>query len=119
MLKQAYRRLQQGILWVCVWSVTLPVWANLPKPPDSDIANETNDWIDIGGSMAYKTLRYSCMIVGVMICIGAAFGIFKAFHTAQERQELGHFFKHAGVAVAAAAIGAGLIWAGYSIMPTA
>ena len=31
---------------------------------------------------------------------------------------MSHFFKHAGMAVGAAAMGAGLIWAGYSIMPT-
>lgn len=118
MLKQVYRRLQQGVLWVCAWSVCLPVWAALPLPPKSDMADDTNDWIDVGGNLAYKSLRYSCMIVGVMVCVGAAFGIFKAYHTAQEKQELGHFFKHGAVAVVAAAIGAGLIYAGYAILPT-
>ena len=78
----------------------------------------TNDWIDVGGNLVYKSLRYSCMIVGVMVCVGAAFGIFKAYQPSQEKQELGHFFKHGGVAVVAAAIGAGLIYAGYAIMPT-
>jgi hypothetical protein len=117
MLKKIYRRMQQGMLWVCAWSVCLPVWADLPRPPDSDIANGSSDWIDVGGNLAYKSLRYSCLIVGVMICVGAAFGIFKAYHTAQEKQELGHFFKHGAVAVAAAAIGAGLIYAGYTILP--
>ena len=72
MLKRAYRRLQQGVLWICAWSVTLPVWADLPKPPASDIASGNNDWIDVGGSLAYKSLRYSCMIIGVMLCVGAA-----------------------------------------------
>jgi hypothetical protein len=119
MLKQVYRRLQQGVLWVCAWSVCLPGWADLPRPPTSDMADSTNDWIDVGGNLAYKSLRYSCMIVGVMVCVGAAFGIFKAYHTAQEKQELGHFFKHGAVAVVAAAIGAGLIYAGYAILPTA
>ena len=67
MLKQVYRRLQQGVLWVCAWSVSLPVWADLPRPPDSDMASGNNDWIDVGGNLAYKSLRYSCMIVGVMV----------------------------------------------------
>lgn len=119
MLKPTYRRLQQGILWICAWSVTLPVWANLPTPPASDVADSTNDWIDVGGNLAYKSMRYTCLIVGVMLCVGAAFGIFRAFGISQEKQEMSHFFKQAGMAVAAAAMGAGLIWAGYSIMPAA
>lgn len=109
------------LLWLSVWLSTfaLPALADLPKPPSSDVADSTNDWIDVGGNLAYKSLRYSCMIVGAMVLIGAAFGIAKAYHTAQEKQELGHFFKHGGVAVVAAAIGLGLIYAGYSIIPPA
>jgi hypothetical protein len=120
-LKQMVSRCRHGWLWVSVSlsSISLPAWADLPKPPDSDVANGNNDWIDVGGNLAYKSLRYSCMIVGAMILIGAAFGIAKAYHTSQEKQELGHFFKHGGIAVAAAAIGVGLIYAGFQILPSA
>ena len=59
------------------------------------------------------------MIIGAMILAGAAYGIAKAYHAAQEKQDLGHFFKHGAVAVAAAAIGVGLLYAGYDIIPTA
>jgi hypothetical protein len=119
-LKQMVSRCRHGWLWLSVSlsSIALPAWAELPTPPDNDVAKGNNDWIDVGGNLAYKSLRYSCMIVGAMILIGAAFGIVKAYHTSQEKQELGHFFKHGGIAVAAAAIGMGLIYAGFQILPT-
>lgn len=118
-LKQSIQRLQQALCWFSIWSVSLPAWADLPRPPDGDMANGNSDWIDVGGSLAYKSLRYTCIIVGAMILAGAAFGIAKAYHAAQEKQDLGHFFKHGAVAVAAAAIGIGLLYAGYSIIPAA
>ncbi len=120
-LKQIMSRCRHGLLWLSVSlsGISLPAWAELPTPPKDDIADSTNDWIDVGGNLAYKSLRYSCMIVGAMILIGAAFGIAKAYHTSQEKQELGHFFKHGGIAVAAAAMGIGLIYAGFQIIPSA
>lgn len=120
-LKQTASRYRHGLLWLSVGlsSISLPAWADLPKPPDSDMASGNNDWIDVGGNLAYKSLRYSCLIVGAMILIGAAFGIVKAYHTSQEKQELSHFFKHGAIGVAAAAIGAGLIYAGFQIIPPA
>jgi hypothetical protein len=93
-------------------------YADLPKPPLSDMANSSNDWIDVGGQLAYKTLSYALIAMGVMIVSGAAFGIFKSYHVAQERQDLGHFFKHTAVAIAAVAIGAGLLFVGHSIIPS-
>jgi hypothetical protein len=41
----------------------------------------------------------------------------KAFHTAHEKQDLGHFFKMLIVGLIAAAIGIGLVYAGYQIIP--
>ena len=91
--------------------------ADLPKPPASSLANSSNDWIDVGGNLAYKTLSYALIAMGAMIASGAAFGIFKSYHVAQERQDLGHFFKHTAVAIATVAIGAGLLYMGFSIIP--
>jgi hypothetical protein len=119
MLKHWLNRISQAALWVGVWLTSSSAWADLPKPPDSDIASGNSDWIDVGGNLAYKSLRYSCMIIGAMILAGAAYGIAKAYHAAQEKQDLGHFFKHGAVAVAAAAIGVGLLYAGYEIIPPA
>lgn len=119
MFKQGLRRFQRGLWLLSLNLVAWPSWADLPKPPDSDMASGNSDWIDVGGSLAYKGLRYTCIIVGAMILAGAAFGIAKSYHAAQEKQDLGHFFKHSAVAVVAAAIGIGLLYAGYEIIPTA
>lgn len=118
MLKRSFHRIKQGFYLLTAYAVTLPVWADLPTPPDSDITQDgATDWIDVGGNMTYKTLSYALIALGAMIVAGSAFGIFKAYHTAQEKQDLGHFFKHLAVSVAAAAIGAGLLYAGYKIIP--
>ncbi len=81
-LNEIVSRCRHGLLWLSVSlsSISLPAWADLPSPPNSDIASGNNDWIDVGGNLAYKSLRYSCMIVGAMILIGAAFGIQSLSH---------------------------------------
>ncbi len=117
MLKKYRKRLIDGFYFLLTYGITLPALADLPKPPDNDIANGNSDWIDVGGNLAYKTLSYALIALGAMIVAGSAFGIFKAYHAAQEKQDLGHFFKHAAVSIAAAAIGAGLLYAGYQIIP--
>ncbi len=118
MFKRSLSKIKNGFLMCGIYLASLPCLAVLPQPPDADVADGTNDWIDVGGSLAYKTLSYALIALGAMIVAGAAFGIFKAYHSAQERQDLGHFFKHSAVAVAAAAIGAGLLYAGYQIIQT-
>lgn len=118
MFKLIQVRWQQAILALCVFFVTSPLFADIPKPPEADLANGSNDWIDVGGSMAYRVLHYACIVLGVVVLIAAAFGIVKAYHVARERQELGHFFTHSAVAVVAAAIGLGLLYSGYTIIPT-
>lgn len=117
MFKHAFHLLKSKYYLLLTTVLTLPALAALPEPPASDIADGTNDWIDVGGNMTYKTLSYALIALGAMIVAGSAFGIFKAYHTAQEKQDLGHFFKHLAVALAAAAVGAGLLWGGYSIIP--
>jgi hypothetical protein len=103
---------------VGIYLYVLPIYADLPKPPDGDMPSGSNDWIDVGGSLAYKALHYACIILGVVVLVGAAFGIVKAYHVAREKQELGHFFTHGAVAVVAAALGLGLLYAGYTILPS-
>jgi len=117
MLKKVFEKIQYLIGFGICWLLS-PAFAILPTPPDSDMPNGNHDWIDVGGNLTYKVLSYSLIAIGAMILLGAAFGIFKAYHVAQDKQDLGYFFKHSAVAVASAAIGAGLLYAGYSIIPT-
>jgi hypothetical protein len=96
--------------------VTNPVFADLPKPPDKDIANGTNDWADVGGALIIKALTMLCYALAAGILIGTAATVIKAFYVAQEKQDLGHFFKTLIVGVIAAAIGLGLIFAAYTVL---
>jgi len=118
MLKNVLQKYQQLGAIVAMYLYHISVCADLPRPPDDDLASGSNDWIDVGGSLAYKALHYACIILGVVVLVGAAFGIVKAYHVARERQELGHFFTHGAIAVVAAALGLGLLYAGYTIIPS-
>ncbi len=91
-------------------------WAALPTPPVSDMATGTKDWIDVGGGLINKVLSLGCIAMGAALLVGVAAGILKSYHTAQERQDLGHFFKMLVVGLLAAAVGIGLVYAGYQIV---
>jgi hypothetical protein len=116
--REMFKRIQKV---VCLWSLylyLLPTYADLPRPPDGDMPSGSSDWIDVGGNLAYKALHYACIILGAVVLVGAAFGIAKAYHVARDKQELGHFFTHGAVAVVASALGLGLLYAGYIIIPS-
>src|SRR5688572_189456 len=83
--------------------INFPVYASLPKPPDNDMANSSNDWLDVGGTLMSKAIKIGCIGLGAIILIGAAGGIIKAYHVAHEKQDLGHFFKMLIIGLVAAA----------------
>ena len=94
------------------------VWAELPTPPANDIADSSKDWIDVGGSLINKVLSISCIALGAALLVGVAAGILKSYHVAHDRQDLGHFFKMLVIGLLVAAIGIGLVYAGYQIVGT-
>lgn len=97
-------------------SYVSPLWAALPTPPASDMASGSKDWIDVGGGLINKVLSVGCIAMGAALLVGVAAGILKSYHVAQERQDLGYFFKMLVVGLLAAAIGIGLVYAGYQIV---
>ena len=118
------RKLIQRLHKIKVWLYLLPVllvssrtFADLPTPPAKDIANSSNDWADVGGTLIFKVIGYVCYALGALILVGVAATVLKAFYTAQEKQDLGHFFKTLIVGLIAAAIGIGLVYGGYQIIP--
>lgn len=117
MFKAIWRRWQHMTLWLSAW-LTTSAFAEIPKPPDADVANSTNDWITVGGNMTYRVLQIVCLVVMALLIIGCAYNIVKAYHVSQERQDLGHFFKHGAISLLAAAIGTGLLYACYNMIPT-
>lgn len=115
-MKNYFSKLTGYLLRLFVLMSTSAAWAELPKPPDSDMASSSKDWIDVGGSLMNKVLSITCIAVGAAILIGVAAGILKAYHVAHEKGDLGHFFKMLVVGLLAAAVGIGLIYAGYQVV---
>jgi hypothetical protein len=93
-----------------------PLLAALPTPPSADMPDGSNDWIDVGGTLIAKVVKVTCIGLGAVILIGTAGGIIKAYQVAHDKQDLGHFFKMLIVGLIAAAIGLGLVYAGYTIV---
>lgn len=94
--------------------VQMSAWADLPQPPSGDMANSSQNWIEAGKIMLFKLIEYACIAGGALVIIGVAFNIFSAYHVAQEKQDLGHFFKHLMVGLLVAAVASGLIYVGYT-----
>lgn len=99
-------------------ATTIRSFASLPTPPSEDIADSSHDWIDIGSSMTTRVITIVCVALGALILVGTAAGIIKAFHTAQERQDLSHFFRMLGAGLVAAVVGVALVYAGWNVVQT-
>lgn len=117
-MKQLFMKGKNYFYGIFALLITLPVWADMPTPPSEDIANSSQDWVDVGGSLAYRGLKIFCLVVGVIIFVGAAGGILKSYQAVHERQEYGHFIKALFIGLIVAAIGIALVYAGWSILPT-
>src|SRR5579872_2282643 len=117
MIKKYWHKIKNFCFIMLILFISSPVWADLPKPPDKDIANSSSDWADVGGALVFKVIGYVCYALGALILVSVAGTVLKAFHTAHEKQDLGHFFKMLIVGLIAAAIGIGLVYAGYQIIP--
>lgn len=116
-MKKHWHKIKDFCFMMLILIISSPVWADLPKPPAKDIANSTSDWADVGGALVFKVIGYVCYALGALILVSVAGTVLKAFHTAHEKQDLGHFFKMLIVGLVAAAIGIGLVYAGYQIIP--
>jgi len=90
-MKQLFKKSKNFLYGIFVMLMTLPALADMPTPPSEDIANSSQDWIDVGGGMAYRTLKITCLVVGVIILVSAAAGMIKSYQNVHERQEYGHF----------------------------
>lgn len=117
-MKRWWKRCNDFLLFMFVTLMTSPVWAEIPKPPDKDLANGSNDWIDVGGNLSYRILSITCVVLGVITLIAVAAGLVKAYNTVHDRQDYGHFFKMLIVGLVCAALAIGLIYGGYSIIPS-
>jgi hypothetical protein len=103
-------------VYITLFTFSSPAWADLPSPPAGDMATSSQDWSDVGGAMLYKLIGIACVALGAVIVLAVAGGILKAYHTAHEKGDLGHFFKMLFVGLLVAAIGLGLDYSAYQIV---
>jgi hypothetical protein len=116
-MQKYWHKIKDYCLLTFILLISSPVWADLPTPPAKDIANSSKDWGDVGGALVFKVIGYVCYALGALILVSVASTVLKAFHTAHEKQDLGHFFKMLIVGLIAAAIGIALVYSGYQIIP--
>lgn len=117
-MQKVLSKFSNWILKIFILMMVSPVWADLPKPPDSDMASGNKSWLDIGQSQMNKVLSIAAVAIGAAILIGVAAGTLKAYHVAHEKGDLGHFFKMLLIGLLAAAVGIGLVYAGYQVVKT-
>lgn len=110
-----FKKIADGIFLFCILSFHA-IWAALPKPPDSDLANESKGWVDAGMGITFKALKLTAIGLGALILFGLAGEIAKAYKVAQERQDIGHFFKYLIAGLICAAIIIALIYFGYQAL---
>ena len=115
-MKKWWKYSKNFLVTAFVMVMTSQVMAALPTPPSEDQPTGSQDWIDVGGIMVNRTITIVCIAMGAIILVAAAAGIVKAYHTAHEKQDLGHFFKMLIVGLIASAIGIGLVYAGWNIV---
>lgn len=117
-MKNIVKKINDITLALIITLFNTNVWADLPKPPDSDLASGNKGWLDVGGSMLNKAVNVVCLALAAFILLGVAGGIYKAYHTAQEKGELGHFFRMLIVGLIVAGLAIALIYAARQIIGT-
>jgi hypothetical protein len=115
-MKKFILNCRNKFMFAYIMLFTSTAWADLPTPPTGDMATSSKDWGDVGGAMLYKLIGIACIALGAVIVLAVAGGILKAYHTAHEKGDLGHFFKMLFVGLLVAAIGLGLDYSAYQIV---
>lgn len=115
-MKNIVKKVNDITLVILITLFNTNAWADLPKPPDSDMASGNKGWLDVGGNMLNKAVNIASLALAAFILFGVAGGIYKAYHTAQEKGELGHFFKMLIIGLLVAGLGIALIYVGRQVV---
>ena len=83
--------------------------AALPKPASYEYAQD-GDWIKVAETIGDKATHVFLIFLGVALLGGVFSGILRGYQSAQERQEMSHFFKAVGVGLICLALGLGLLY---------
>jgi len=89
------------------------VSASIPSAPSSDIANGSQDWLDVAAFMLKSKIGPIVVVgTGLVVLCGVASVIFRSYQRAQEKEDLSIFFKSAFAGLIAATCGIALIYVG-------
>lgn len=108
------KKIVQKAIYAYLILVNSTCWAGLPKPPSADTANGNQDWILTGKNMVFAMIGYAAIAGGSVILAGIALNMFNAYQVAQEKQDLGHFFKHLMVGLLVAAMTSAIMYVAYT-----
>lgn len=92
-----FKKASWSLLGFCF--ITQQALADLPTPPSDELPSGNNSWIDVGGSLIFKVMEIALIVGAAGGCIAAIGGFIKAYHTAQEKQDLSHFAKYGFLSV--------------------
>lgn len=116
-MKKNLIKIQDLFISLCITVMSSPLWAAMPTPRSDQKLDANHDTVDVGSAVIFKVVKITSFSLGAFIMLGVAATVLKAFHTAQEKQDLGHFFKTLLVGILVASVGVFLVYSGYSIIP--
>lgn len=108
-LRTLQQRATQLTTTISLTLITHPAWANIPTPPSYEYAQD-GDWLRTGQAIGNKAVHIFLIFMGVALLVGVFAGILRGYQSAQERQEMSHFFKAVGVGLICLALGLGLLY---------
>ena len=115
---QAISKIRNSLVLLASYFLCLPVWADLPKPPDQfDIkdGNYANALISYG----LTVMGYGCYLLAGLAFLFVGYEMIAAYQEAKKMEKLSHFFVWALVGVFTLAICLGLLYAGNSLITSA
>ncbi len=92
-----FKKVSWSLVGFCL--LTQQALADLPTPPSGDIPSGDKSWIDVGGGLIVQVMEIALVIGAAGGCLAALGGFIKAYHTAQEKQDLSHFAKYGFLSV--------------------
>ena len=109
------QRVWQTSLATSLLGFTHSAFADLPTPASYEYAQD-GDWLKTGQAIGNKSVNIFLIFLGVALIIVVFSGILRGYQTAQERQEMSHFFKAVGVGLICLALGIGLLYGAHLII---
>jgi hypothetical protein len=96
-LVMLFKKVSWSLIGFCL--ITQQALADLPTPPPDELPSGDKSWIDVGGSLIFKVMEIVLIVGAAGGCIAAIGGFIKAYHTAQDKQDLSHFAKYGFLSV--------------------